>query len=86
MFQILIIIPSFLKKCFYYSQVPLITLKIIPSFYSFFHFCNQNNATIEAAPASKRATKKNFMRVKVFISQENEGYKVILQRERPAQQ
>ena len=48
MLQILIIILfriSFkkLSKCFYYSQVLLIMLKIIPIFYNFFNFCNQNN-------------------------------------------
>ena len=31
-----------LSKCFYYSQVTLIMLKIIPSFYNFFNFCNRN--------------------------------------------
>ena len=43
MLQILIIIlfrisSKKLSKCFYYSQVPLIMLKIIPSFYNFFNF------------------------------------------------
>ena len=48
MLQILIIILfriffKKLSKCFYYSQVLLIMLKIIPIFYNFFNFCNQNN-------------------------------------------
>ena len=51
MLQILIIIlfrisSKKLSKCFYYSQVPLIMFKIIPRFYNFFNFYNQNNTAV----------------------------------------